>query len=304
MKPAGDTAAVKTFSDLRSPDSGERALFYVRRLFEDDEITGRQLAGSPLDFLKAMQQEGCHEDCPGSDSCPDAGMRWTVSREDLLGRTVYLVRVGRCRARQEAERQRKTEIMVASSRIPEGMKKCTFDTFKTAGLEPSIRTAKGLAMACADDGSSLVLGGGTGVGKTHLAVAMVQLLVSRGKCAVFVPTVDLLDEIKNGYGDGRSDQIERGAREADCLVLDDLGAQRTTEWAAERLFALMDDRYRNGRQTVITTNAASMKALGESLGDKGARIISRLSESAQALFIKAKDYRGRKAVQGRVGYVD
>lgn len=300
MKAASETRAVKTFSDLRTPDSGARALAYVIRLFEDDTITARQLTGSPLDFLKAMQQENCQNECPGSDSCPDAGMRWTVSREDLHGHPVYLVRVGQCRARQEAARQRKTEIMVASSRIPEGMKKCTFDTFKTAGLEPAIRTAKGLAMACADDGSSLVLGGGTGVGKTHLAVAMVQLLASRGKCAVFVPTVDLLDEIKSGYGDGRSDQIERGAREADCLVLDDLGAQRTTDWAAERLFALVDDRYRNGRQTIITTNATSMKVLGESLGDKGARIISRLSETAQALFIKARDFRGRKYVQTKI----
>lgn len=277
-----------------------RALAYVRDLYGDPEIGIFQLIGAPLDFLKARDQEQCLEHCPGRDNCQDRGIRWSVSMEDLNGRRVFLVRAGKCRPRQDAERQRKAEILVSASRIPEGMKRCTFETFVTAGMDPAVRTAKGLAMACVEDGSSLVLGGGTGVGKTHLAVAMVQELVSRGKCAIFVPTVDLLDEVRAGYESGKADQIQRGAREADCLVLDDLGAQRTTDWVAERLFALLDDRYRNGRQTVITTNAVSMKDLSEGLGDRGARITSRLSESAQALFIKARDYRTRKNIQTKL----
>lgn len=300
MKALAETDILQRLSTWRPADMQGRALAYVRDLYGDPEIGISQLIGAPLDFLKASDQEHCLEHCPGRDSCPDRGIRWSVSMEDLNGRRVFLVRAGKCRPRQDAERQRKAEILVSTSRIPEGMKRCTFETFVTAGMDPAVRTAKGLAMACVEDGSSLVLGGGTGVGKTHLAVAMVQELVSRGKCAIFVPTVDLLDEVRAGYESGKADQIQRGAREADCLVLDDLGAQRTTDWVAERLFALLDDRYRNGRQTVITTNAISMKDLSEGLGDRGARITSRLSESAQALFIKARDYRTRKNTQTKL----
>ncbi len=300
MKSVAETEILQRFSTWRPADLHGRALSYVRDLYGDPEIQAFQLIGSPLDFLQAQKQEQACVSCPGRESCHDNGLRWSVSMEDVNGRQVFVVRVGKCRPRQEAERQRTAEILVTTSRIPEGMKRCTFETFVTAGMDPAVRTAKGLAMACVEDGSSLVLGGGTGVGKTHLAIAMVQELVSRGKCAVFVPTVDLLDEIRAGYDSGKAEQIQRGAREADCLVLDDLGAQRTTDWVGERLFSLVDDRYRNGRQTVITTNAAGMKELSEGLGDRGARITSRLSESAQALFIKARDYRTRRNTQQKL----
>ncbi len=277
--------------------SEKKALCYVRRTFEDDQIQQRDLIGPPLDFIHAMDQEKCADKCPGVGVCPYGGLKWSLSMEDLNGRRIFLVRVGKCRAKAEAEVQAKTRLMVTASKIPEGMKRCTFKTFQTSGLDQSVRTAKGLAMACVEDGSSVVFGGNTGVGKTHLSIAMVQDLVERGKCAIFVSVVDLLDEIRAGFDSGKSEAIQKGAKEADCLVLDDLGAQRTTEWVAERLFAIIDDRYRNGRQTVITTNAGSMKDLESVLGDKGARITSRLSEMAQALFIKARDYRTRKNVQ-------
>lgn len=68
---------------------------------------------------------------------------------------------------------------------------------------------------------------------------------------------------------------------------------------AERLFALFDDRYRSGRQTIVTTNAVRLADLGGMLGDKGGRITSRLAECAQVHIIKAKDFRA-KVAQGRL----
>lgn len=307
MKAIGESPVLQRLMAWRTGTASERALAYVRSCFGDETISPSSLIGSPLDFLRAAEQHDCLASCPGRGDCPTGGMRWTATREELYGRDVFIVRVGPCRARAEAERQAKTEMMVAASRIPEGMKRCTFETFVTKGLDEQVRIAKGLAMACLEDGSSLVLGGGTGVGKTHLGVAMVQALVRAGKCAIFVPTIDLLDEIRAGYETKTADRIQRAARDADALVLDDLAANKTNAWTSERLFALIDDRYRSGRQTIVTTNAMSMKQLEEMLTPEkpneighGGRIVSRLGETSQALFIRARDYRTRKNVQQRL----
>jgi DNA replication protein DnaC len=103
------------------------------------------------------------------------------------------------------------------------------------------------------DGRNLVLAGAVGTGKTHAAYALGHWLVAQGTWVEAEAVVDLLDDLKPG---GRP-WAEQEARECQVLILDDLGATRATEWAQERLLAIMDARLRNGLRTVITTNATS-----------------------------------------------
>ncbi|WP_024821933.1 ATP-binding protein [Aminobacterium mobile] len=277
----------------------KRVLSYVRRLFKNPSITKSDLYGSMGDFIQAEEQQRFCAKCPGITLCKYKGLRWSISVKKIFRRQIIVAEVGNCVNRQREKRQRETEQLIRASKIPEAMKRCTFGTFITAG-DPMIRTAKGLAMASVEDGASLILGGGTGVGKTHLAIAMVQKTVSRGKAALFVPVVDLLDEIRSGYNEGTADAIQQVVKDADCVALDDLGAQRSTSWVSERLFSVIDARYRSGKQTIITTNACSMSQLEKMLGERGQRIVSRLAEMAQPLFIKARDFRTRKNVQQRL----
>lgn len=274
-------------------------LSYVRRLFKNPSITESDLYGSMGDFIQAEEQQRFCATCLGIALCKYKGLRWSVSAKKIFGRKIIVAELGKCVNRERKSRQRKMERLIRASKIPKAMKRCTFDTFITTG-DPMIRTAKGLAMASVEDGASIILGGGTGVGKTHLAIAMVQEAVSRGRDALFVPVVDLLDEIRSGYDEGTADAIQEAVKEADCVALDDLGAQRSTSWVSERLFSVIDARYRLGKQTVITTNACSMSQLEKMLGERGARIVSRLTEMAQPLFIKARDFRTRKNVQQRL----
>ena len=135
------------------------------------------------------------------------------------------------------------------------MEGCTFDTFVTKDLDRSVREAKGIAMACVEDGASWCWAAAPGVGKTHLAVAMVQALTARGTAALFVSTVDLLDEIRAGTrragrpgsrerpGGGHARPRRRGGPAHRQAV--DVGAALRPP----------DGRYRDRRQTVITTNA-------------------------------------------------
>lgn len=102
-------------------------------------------------------------------------------------------------------------------------------------------------------GLNLVLAGSVGTGKTHAAYALGHWLVGQGKWVEAWTVVDLLDALKPG----REAEAEHRARECQVLILDDLGAARPTDWAIERLLALVDERLRERRPTIWTTNATS-----------------------------------------------
>lgn len=102
----------------------------------------------------------------------------------------------------------------------------------------------------------------TGRGKTHLAKATVVAWVERGKgSAVFRTVPDILDELRQSFdADAPWSLTERmrAYEKADLLVLDDLGAEKATDWVAERLFSLIDKRLGAGRNrpTFVTSNVA------------------------------------------------
>jgi DNA replication protein DnaC len=100
----------------------------------------------------------------------------------------------------------------------------------------------------------------TGRGKTHLAKATTVAWIERGKgSAVFRTVPDLMDELRQSFdSDAPWSLTERmkSYEKADLLVLDDLGAEKATDWVAERLFSLIDKRLGAGRTrpTFVTSN--------------------------------------------------
>jgi len=129
--------------------------------------------------------------------------------------------------------------------------------------------AESLAEWAADPhGRNLLLLGPVGVGKTHAAVAAVRAAHDRGSEVVFLPVVELLDQLRPGGPEGALEQLMH----ADVLVLDDLGAERPTEWTGERLYALINRRWLEERPTVATTNLEP-DPLREAVGE---RVFSRL----------------------------
>ena len=88
----------------------------------------------------------------------------------------------------------------------------------------------------------------------------------------------LLAEIKQTFDRDHTDsymQLFRRLCAVDLLHLDDLGAERTTEWVLEQLYAIVNERWQDGRSIVVTTNLQSLDELREQLG---ARTVSRLTE--------------------------
>lgn len=130
-------------------------------------------------------------------------------------------------------------------------------------------------------GESLVIYGKVGRGKTHVSVGLLrEWLQEQGKTGtVFKPVKfmyfpDYLDDIRGMMNDSGENQttmqFEKEIAGYPLLVIDDLGAERTTEWSKERTIKLIDSRLRNGKQTVITTNLMSMNDAVARYGDRTA----------------------------------
>lgn len=137
---------------------------------------------------------------------------------------------------------------------------------------------------------SVVLTGNPGCGKTHLAVAMMQHTGS-GK---FITIPDLLLKIRDTFNrTDTSSLTEKELIEQYCevgfLVLDDLGAEKSTEYSITTLYLIINRRINDEKKTVITTNL-SMQQISESLGD---RVASRLS-GMNVVKINMPDYRKKR----------
>jgi DNA replication protein DnaC len=133
----------------------------------------------------------------------------------------------------------------------------------------------------------LLLEGGYGCGKTHLAAAIANYAVSIGTPTLFITVPDLLDSLRFAFSDPETTFESRfeEVRNADLLVLDDFGTQNATGWGQEKLFQIMNYRYINKLPTVITTNL--------SLDEIESRIRSRLQDDEFVTHIRitAPDYR-------------
>ncbi len=134
-------------------------------------------------------------------------------------------------------------------------------------------------------GNTLVLAGPTGVGKTHLAMAIAWEWFEDGFDVLFSRADDLLDWLRQGYDDNTYQKRFESIRRRHLLVLDDLGTEQAKDWAGEKLDRIVDWRYINRLPLVVTTNAKSE--------DLAERVASRLADKSCSLVVQidAEDYR-------------
>jgi len=215
-------------------------------------------------------------------------------REDVPVGHPHFGQLFPCRCKLAEIEQRRMEHLRQLSNL-EHMKAKTFESFvpEGYGLAPhkasNLRFAFELAQQYADHPSGwLVLLGGYGCGKTHLAAAIANRVIERGEAVLFVVIPDLLDYLRAIFGpnspvtyDERFDQV----RNAPLLILDDLGTQSSTEWAQEKLFQILNYRYNARLPTVITSN--------QSLEDIDLRIRSRMVDPDLTILVTilAPDFR-------------
>ncbi len=134
----------------------------------------------------------------------------------------------------------------------------------------------------------IVLTGNHGVGKTHLACAIANVRIDQGDRVAFATVPDLLDHLRASYKQDQSesyDQTFKRLLEVKLLVLDDLGAHRSSDWAEEKIYQLINHRYTTRAWTIITMNGKP--------SDLEDRIASRLTftELSEVYKVEAPDFR-------------
>ena len=144
----------------------------------------------------------------------------------------------------------------------------------------------------------LVLVGDYGCGKTHLAAAIANYAhAERDMGPILAVVPDLLDYLRTTFSPDSEvsyDDRFNAFREADLLILDDLGTENATPWAREKLFQIINHRYNEGYPLVVTTN---------DLDRVDPRIRSRLCDwqLSKHVYIDADDYRDRQGGRRRTG---
>ena len=191
--------------------------------------------------------------------------------------------------------------------IPERYRGCSLAGYGTSN--ESQRAAKSLSRRFVEEypavNAGLLFVGPSGVGKTHLAAAILAELVdTRGAKGLFVDFSDLMDRIQATFGrsaEGSAEDILAPIRDVELLVLDELGARRPTDFTRDVLYGVLNTRYSRKRITLVTTNFGDVpeKPGGETLEVRVTTTVrSRLAEMCQLVTISGPDFR-REVKPGR-----
>ncbi|MCK9597669.1 MAG: ATP-binding protein [Sphaerochaeta sp.] len=170
-------------------------------------------------------------------------------------------------------------------RLPESIADWTFDTYPKDAPKYAERMA--FMQRWLETDKWLILLGTVGSGKTGLAVSAYKVILDSGIHGVFWRMSLLLDGAKGTFDNGGQNPIEPLRTGCKLVVLDDVGAERGTEWAIATVADLITARYDRKLRTIITTNL-TMDKFTECYGE---RVRDRLGEVAEALILTGRSLR-------------
>jgi DNA replication protein DnaC len=211
--------------------------------------------------------------------------------------------------------------LLAALRVPARYRHCSIANYEaqaSAGLKAAWEKAAAFASGYPQSGESAGLGllfaGDNGVGKTHLAVAVLrEIAEAQGTRGAFWDFNELMRVIRASYDPEvrmTETQVLDPIIRSELLVLDDLGAWKMTDWMNDTLFHILNQRYAHQRPSIITTNfddkdpeeIREREARGESLLEQreylveriGNRLRSRLMEMCVVIRMRGTDHRAAR----------
>lgn len=209
----------------------------------------------------------------------------------------------RCGCRKQDDRA----MLLEHARLPRRYENCSLSNYRPAPNNGSQLQAFNYAFKLVDQypavDRGLLLMGTCGVGKTHLATAILRGLIDKGVRCSFLEFGVLLKDIQDSYNPvSRTSELKVLAPvyEAEVLVLDELGASKPTDWVRDMMMQIIGTRYNDRRLTIFTTNYTDVRPhhTEETLEDRiGVRLRSRLFEMCKTVIVEGEDYRRRLDVQ-------
>lgn len=201
----------------------------------------------------------------------------------------------RCRCRIVADKLRLQE----AAQIPKRYADCTLDNFlKNNGTQlRAFNYAFRLVSDYPAVERGLLLAGTVGVGKTHLAVAVLNGLLEKKVPCLFYEFGALLKAIQSSYNpivQTSEFKILAPVYQVEVLVLDELGASKPTDWVRDTMYQIINTRYNDRKLTIFTTNYYDQRRheRDETLEDRiGVRLRSRLFQMCKTVQIDGEDLR-------------
>lgn len=225
-------------------------------------------------------------------------------------------RVFKCMCKCDEEQEKKEEERIRHEKENEAIKKlkrnslmddkftsCTFDTFSVSNdNETQLRIAKRYAEKFDElfvKNQGLLFYGNVGTGKTTLACCIGNELMDRMVSVFATSLVKILSQIRQNNSRSLEEDMIRKMNAARLLILDDLGAERSTEFALETVYNIIDSRYRSGKPMIITTNLM-LNDMQTTHDVRLQRIYDRVLEVCYPVPFMFKSYRMKEAA-GRFG---
>ena len=197
-----------------------------------------------------------------------------------------------CRCRPQRVAQAKARSL--SAVIPRRYRDVAFDRPPVTEIEPrpvvaEVRSFIDRIDEHLDAGRGLWFMGPVGTGKTTLAMLVSKSALRAGRSVAIYSLPRLLNEIRDTHRAERShvNLLDR-LTAVDLLHIDDVGAERTTDWVLEELYSIVNSRYEDQRSVVITTNILDREQL---CGQITERTVSRLTEMCEELPLLGHDRR-------------
>ena len=180
------------------------------------------------------------------------------------------------------------EIINRLKNIPAYLKRCGVpERFLSSSFSNFQGDKKGLENISKFD--FVYLYGGCGTGKTHLAVSLARKLATEPEELKFITSSKLFLTLRASFRDQTEDIEIKNIINSGLLVIDDLGAEKISDYVAQCWYEIINSRYNDCRKTIITSNL-SLKKLYETFGATGDRIASRIAIGT-IIELNGADYR-------------
>lgn len=242
---------------------------------------------------KMGEQQSYCQNCPGLDACEYGGRTFSLlisrfTREVIAGRPICNVTVEHDLAQKKEKEEREFQERGLKGGIPRRYIKCRLN--QDYRVDDYNREAVTKTIAALKNRESIYLCGNVGTGKTMLASLLAMAAVREPRGVRFVNSASFLAQLRQSINDNSySDKLDQ-VLNTGLLVLDDIGTERFTDWATEQIFIVLDHRYANEKQTVLTSNLTLEQLRAQINSITGDRICSRL-KSYKIAFLGGDDRR-------------